>query len=190
MYEWPLNSSLFPPLCLQFLQLTLCSIRLRLRLPESSQDRPLNNVHKVVCSLECAVWSMQPGVYRLLNSGVQSARAAGTCVIWFIVIFWQSAHSSPQLMVGSPAERDRQIDKLDGVGPLITNPPPTIFTTLSKKRKKEKKKKKIYIDTWQVTLDMWQGTCDTWHGTCDMWHGTCDTWKEVNILSKFQVPTL
>jgi hypothetical protein len=33
--------------------------------------------------------------------------------------------------------------KLDGVGPLITDPPPIRFTTLSKKKKKINKKNKI-----------------------------------------------
>ena len=35
---------------------------------------------------------------------------------------------------------------------------------------------------------MWHVTCDMWHVTCDMWHVTCETWREMNILSKFQVP--
>jgi hypothetical protein len=39
-------------------------------------------------------------------------------------------------------------------------------------------------------------TCDTWHVTHDMWHMTCDTWHlthdrsgEVELLSKFQLPS-
>ena len=46
--------------------------------------------------------------------------------------------------------------KLDGVGPLITDPPPTSFTTLSKKRR--------YIFL-MVTCDMWRVTCDMCHMT-------------------------
>ena len=33
---------------------------------------------------------------------------------------------------------------------------------------------------------MWHGTCDT---TGVMWQMTCNTWREVNILSKSQVPS-
>ena len=36
--------------------------------------------------------------------------------------------------------------KLDGVGPLITDPPPTSSTTFPKKRKKK-------CDRWEVTPD-------------------------------------
>ena len=56
--------------------------------------------------------------------------------------------------------------KLDGVGPLITDPQPISFTTLSKKRRKKG-------DMWRVTCDMWHITCNTWHATCDMWYVTC-----------------
>ena len=37
-------------------------------------------------------------------------------------------------------------------------------------------------------VNMWHVTRDTWYVTCDTWHVTCDTWREVNILSKLQVP--
>ena len=33
------------------------------------------------------------------------------------------------------------------------------------------------------------GSIIRWHVTCDTWHVICDTWKDVNILSKFQVPS-
>ena len=56
--------------------------------------------------------------------------------------------------------------KLQGVGPLITDPPPTSSTTLYKKV-----------------------TCDIWYRTHDMWHLTCDKWWGVNILSKCQLPS-
>ena len=60
------------------------------------------------------------------------------------------------------------IDQLDGVAPLITDPPPTRSTTLSKKLR--------------------HFTRGTWHKTCDTWHVTSDTWWGVNILSKCQLP--
>ena len=52
--------------------------------------------------------------------------------------------------------------KLDGVAPLITDPPPT-------------SSKKV--------------TCDIWHVTCDMWHVTCEMWQmvQMKILYKFQL---
>ena len=36
---------------------------------------------------------------------------------------------------------------------------------------------------------MWQVACHTWHMTCDMWHLTRDRYGEVNLLSKFQLPS-
>ena len=49
---------------------------------------------------------------------------------------------------------------------------------------------------WHVTHDMWHVTCDTWHVTRDKWDVTHDTWHvkcdmfgEVNIPSKFQLPS-
>ena len=36
---------------------------------------------------------------------------------------------------------------------------------------------------------MWQVTHEAWHMTHDLWHVTSVMWSEVNILSKFQVPT-
>ena len=50
------------------------------------------------------------------------------------------------------------------------------------KKWKEEKKWHVTCDTWQVTGDRWQVTRDTWHVTCDMF-------GEVNILSKFQLPS-
>ena len=54
--------------------------------------------------------------------------------------------------------------KLDGVGPLITDPPPKSSNTLIQK-------KYIYWDMWHMTQHM---TCDAWHVTCDMWHVASD----------------
>ena len=34
-----------------------------------------------------------------------------------------------------------------------------------------------------------QKTCYRWHMTCDWWHMTHYRWGEVNILSKFQLPS-
>ena len=83
---------------------------------------------------------------------------------------------------------------LDGVAPLMTDPPPISFTTLSKK--------KMTRDTWHVTRDMWHVTRDAWHVTCDMWNVTrlggwtfsqnfsslaltvCDLWYYEDILGK------
>ena len=31
-------------------------------------------------------------------------------------------------------------------------------------------------------------TCDTWHVTQDTWHVTHDGWREVNLISKIQLP--
>ena len=56
--------------------------------------------------------------------------------------------------------------KLDGVAPLMTDPPPISSTTLSEKKKKKN---------------------DMWHVTRDTWHVTRDTFGGVNILSKFQL---
>ena len=57
--------------------------------------------------------------------------------------------------------------KIDGVAPLMTDPPPISSTTLSGKKKKKN-------DTWHMTRDTWHVTRDTWHLTRDMWHLTCD----------------
>ena len=54
-------------------------------------------------------------------------------------------------------------EKLDGVGPLITDPPPTSSTTLS-------------VFCFVVTHDTWRVTRDTWHVTRDMWHMTHRGW--------------
>ena len=42
---------------------------------------------------------------------------------------------------------------------------------------------------WHMTWDLWNVTCDMWHVTSDTWHVTYDIWREVNILSKCQVPS-
>ena len=65
--------------------------------------------------------------------------------------------------------------KLDGVAPLMTDPPPTNFTSFApppKNKKKRKKKKIVTCDTWHVTPDTWHVTRDTWHLTHDTWHMT------------------
>ena len=61
--------------------------------------------------------------------------------------------------------------KLDGVGPINNRPSPAKLHHFVP----QKKKKKV--------------TCDTWHVTRDTWHMTCDTFGEVNIPSKFQLPS-
>ena len=71
--------------------------------------------------------------------------------------------------------------KLDGVAPLITHPPPTSFTILSKKN--------VTWSTWHVTCDRWYVTGDVLHVRRDKWHVACDRWREVNILSKFLLPS-
>ena len=86
--------------------------------------------------------------------------------------------------------------KLDGVAPLMTDPPPISYTTLSKKKNKNK------WDTWHVKCDTWHVTRDMWHVTRDMWHMTrlggwtfsqnfsslaltvCDLWYYEDILGK------
>ena len=40
-----------------------------------------------------------------------------------------------------------------------------------------------------MTRDMWHVTRDMWHVTHDMWHLTRDRNGEVNLLSKFQLPS-
>ena len=65
--------------------------------------------------------------------------------------------------------------KLDGIGPVDNRPSTTSFTTWSNEEEKKK--------------HVWYLTCDRWQVTNDMWHVTCDMWREVNILSKFQVPS-
>ena len=49
---------------------------------------------------------------------------------------------------------------------------------------------------WEQTLhqqvsphDMWHVKCDTWYVTRDTWHITHDRWREVNPLSKFNLPS-
>ena len=36
---------------------------------------------------------------------------------------------------------------------------------------------------------MWLVIFDMWHIKCDMWHMTHHRWREVNLLSKFQLPS-
>ena len=59
------------------------------------------------------------------------------------------------------------VQKLDGVAPLITDPPPTSSSSWSKN-------KWIYItyDTLHVTNDIWRMTPYMWHVTRDMQHMT------------------
>ena len=47
-----------------------------------------------------------------------------------------------------------------------------------------------HLKMWQATTDIWkwQVTCDTWHMTYDIWTMTQETLREVDIVSKFQVP--
>ena len=58
--------------------------------------------------------------------------------------------------------------KLDGVGPVVNRPSTDKLHYFVKKN---------------ITLS------DTWNVTCDKWHMTHDRWEEVNLLSKFQLPT-
>ena len=67
-------------------------------------------------------------------------------------------------------------DKLDGVGPVDN-------------RSSNNKLHHLKNHTWHVTCDMWHVTRDMWLMTWDTRQVTCDTWREVNFLSKFQVPT-
>ena len=64
--------------------------------------------------------------------------------------------------------------KLDGVGPVDNRPSPAKLLNFVRKKKKKK--------LLHVTHDMWDMTHDTWHVTCDMF-------GEVNIPSKFQLPS-
>ena len=72
--------------------------------------------------------------------------------------------------------------KLDGVAPLMTDPPPISSTTLSEKKNKKIKK------MWYVTRDMWHVTRDTWHVTRDMWHVTHDTFGGGEHSLKISAP--
>ena len=112
----------------------------------------------------------------------------------------QSYHSKVATIVFLHAE------KLDGIAPLITDPPLTISTTLSKKKKKKKKKMHLTCDRWHMTIDTWHVnmtsdtwhlthdnwhmTCDTWHVTHDMWHMTCDTWQLTHDMWHMTCDTL
>ena len=60
---------------------------------------------------------------------------------------------------------------LNRVAPLVTDPPPNSFTTLSKRK------------------EIWPLTCDIWHMAYGIWHVIYDRWREVNLLSKFQLPS-
>ena len=77
--------------------------------------------------------------------------------------------------------------KLDGVAPLMTDPPPISSTTLSGEKKEKKK--------WHMTRDMWHVTRDMWHVTrLGGWTFTqnfsslaltvCDLWYYEDILGK------
>ena len=66
--------------------------------------------------------------------------------------------------------KEVNIEKLDGVTPLIKYPPPTNSATL-------------YFNF------LWHITPDTWPLTRDTWQLTPDTQGVVNIVSKFQVPS-
>ena len=37
--------------------------------------------------------------------------------------------------------------------------------------------------------EKWHIKCLTWHVTHDTWHVTCERWEQVNLLSKFQLPS-
>ena len=77
---------------------------------------------------------------------------------WYLRVLWNKLWLlKPTMLLGSFG-----FLKLDGVGPLITDPWPTSSTNLSK----------IYIYNF-----FWHVTCETWHMTRDM----------ANIVSKFQV---
>ena len=65
-------------------------------------------------------------------------------------------------------------NKLDGVSPLIKDPPQNSLPFCQKEEEKKKKK----------SLDMWYVMCDMWHMTNDTWRVTHDRLGEVNHLSK------
>ena len=65
--------------------------------------------------------------------------------------------------------------KLNGVGP-IDNKPST-------------NKLHLFLKKMCDICDTWHVTCDTLHVTRYKWHKTCDLLREVNILSKFQLPS-
>ena len=75
--------------------------------------------------------------------------------------------------------------KLDGVGPVDNRP-----STDKLHQFVQKKKEKILViyDIWHVTRDTWHVTRDIWNMK-RTWHVTCDILWEVNILSKFQLPS-
>ena len=75
------------------------------------------------------------------------------------------------------------IIKLDGVGPVHNRPSPAKLHHLSERKKKEEEKMR------HVTHDMWHVTHDTWHMTPDTWRMTHDMFGEVNVPSKFQLPS-
>ena len=50
-------------------------------------------------------------------------------------------------------------------------------------------KKTLTPDTWHLTPDTWHVTGYMWHGTHGMSHMSHDRWGEVNLLSKFQLPS-
>ena len=95
--------------------------------------------------------------------------------------------------------------KLDGVTPLIADPPLTCYNTLfdfnffllTKRNLKKKienikyKYKYVYTKSyrWHVTPDIWHVTCDKWHGTNDSCHVSRDKKGVVKIVSKFQFPS-
>ena len=64
-------------------------------------------------------------------------------------------------------------NKKNGVGPVDNRPSPA----------------KLHHFVREKINKLWHMTCDTWHVTHDMWHVTCDIFGEVNILSKFQLPS-
>ena len=72
--------------------------------------------------------------------------------------------------------------KLDGVGPVDNR------LSINKLHHFVKNKQTKNM-TWHVTCGTWHVTLDKWHVTLDMRNVTCDMLWQVNILSKFQLPS-
>ena len=129
------------------------------------------------------IWSQEPSI--TLQFWIWSALAPGIWTVLYIYIFFstsffgQSCETSWWRVCHQRGYRIyfQSNTKLDGVGPVDNRPSPAKLHHFVRKKHTQK------------THDMWHLTCDIWHVTYYTRHVTCDMFGEVNIPSKFQLPS-
>ena len=135
----------------------------------------------------CYTWHMTSDMWHVGGGAniLSKFQLPSSYCLWFMILWrsggegWRSDRMNDEAVYRT-APATPGLLKISQGGPLITDPPPTSFTILSKRKK---------CDIWHVICDKWHVTNDTRNMTRDMWYLTHDMWGEVNLLSKYQLPS-